>query len=484
MTTVLPTTPVLIGAGQFTHRGSYENCPVPIEMCAIAARAAAKDAGLSQAALADLDFVGVVSFTIDTPGSVAQLPVPRADNPPEALAAALGAQSSRHVDSHTGGNTPQAMVNALCEDIAQGRHSLGLLAGAEFLGSLMKAVKSGRFDLLSGHAIPSHTKPERSGTDRAGASAYAEAHGLGFPVNVYPLFENAYRAHVGRTLDDHIKAVGGLFAPFTEVATANPYAWFPQKRTAAELITVTDSNRMVGYPYPKLLNSIIQVDQSAAVIVASYEKARALGVSEDNMVFLHGCADTVDLWDPLDRVNYHSSPAMDICGRETLAMAGCGIDQIDVFDLYSCFPIAVELACDGLGIAQNDPRGLTLTGGLPYFGGPGNNYSMHAIAEAMNRCRANRGSRALVTANGWYLTKHAMGIYSTSPVQGEWQRRAPSSYQSDIDRLTGRDSANRRFVANTPKGDLATLSNLESCEGVGRNGTVRHQEGRNIFMLD
>lgn len=515
MSDILPNTPVLIGAGQFTHRDGFETCPLPVEMCTIAVRAAFDDAGLKHETAAQADCVATVRFTIDEPSVQKMLPVPRAANPPQALAGTLGADHAHLLETATGGNTPQATVNELCARIARGEHQLVILAGAEFLGSVQAMIKAGRMDLLARHDIPAEATQERFGSDLPGCTALEDSYGLNFPTNTYAMFENAYRAQLGRSLTDHASAMGALFAPFTKVAASNPYAWFQKERSAGELVTVTDANRMVGFPYPKYLNAILQVDQSAALVLASYEKAVLLGVAPEKMVFLHGCADVNEIWNPIDRVNYHSSPAMALAGREALAMAGCKIDGIDAFDLYSCFPIAVELACKELGIDPDGGNGLTMTGGLPYFGGPGNNYSMHAIAESIAYCRANRGKKALITANGWFLTKQSVGIYSTEPVTGAWQRRQPGDYQSQIDQLerpcviqvaedgpatietytvvhgrdgprmgivVGRDGQGRRFLANTPKGDLAIMADLEASEGVGRTGQVRHENGRNIFI--
>ena len=511
-----PDTPVLVGGGQYTYRGAAAGCPAPVELCAIAARAAAADAGLAGGALAQADFLGVVGFTIDAPGSTAGLPVPRTRNPPAALARALGAAPATLTYTHPGGNTPQSLVNHVAAKIAAAEVSFAVLAGAEFLGSLMKLAKAGDFAALQAHAVDDPDTPAMYGNGRAGCSPVEERHGLGIPANVYPMFENALRAHHGRSLEAHAGVMGALMAPFTQVAAANPLAWFPVARSPQELVTVSPSNRMVGFPYPKYLNSIIQVDQSAAVIMMSYARAQALGIDPGKLVFLHGCSDTTELWDPLDRVDYHSSPAIRIGAREALAMAGRGVGEIDFFDLYSCFPVAVELACAEIGLAHDDPRGLTLTGGLPYFGGPGNNYVMHSIVEAMARCRREPGRYGLVTANGWFLTKHAMGVYSTTPVTGPWQRRDPSSYQVEIDSLPhpertetpegratietytviharegyrmgiviGRDSAGRRFVANTPRADIAVLQDLESREGVGRTGKVTTTDGRAVFVPD
>ena len=122
------------------------------------------------------------------------------------------------------------------------------------------------------------------------------------------------------------------------------------------------------------------VNQGAALILASAGKARALGVDPAQWVFVHGCAEANEKLPVSDRVDYASSPAIRVNARKAFAMAGIAVDAVDFIDLYSCFPSAVEAACAALGLACDDPRGLTVTGGLPFFGGPGNNYSMHAIA--------------------------------------------------------------------------------------------------------
>lgn len=508
-------TPVLIGAGQFTFRGDAANSQSPLELLKVAAERAVRDAGLEGTVFAELDAMAVVAFSIDAPGGLSKLPLPRLKNPPASLARVLSATPRWSVYTETGGNSPQQAVNVVCERIAQGHADLALVAGAEFLGSLMKRMKGGLgFD---GWGDDIESAPDRIGDPRPGVTPQEAAHGLGYPVNTYPLFENALRARDGLSLEDHQKQLGAFFAPFTKVAAANPHAWFPIERTAEELVTVTDRNRMVGYPYPKYLNAIMEVDQSAAVLIASVRKARELGVPEDKWVFLHGCADASDLWYPLERQDYHSSPAMRLTGERAFEMASIGVEDLDVIDLYSCFPSAVRIGAQEIGLALDDPRGLTITGGLPYFGGPGNNYALHAIAEMVAKLRARPGAYGLSTANGWFLTKQSVGIYSTRPVEGKWEREPPSVLQSKIDALPhpeivekpegravietytvvhgregvrmgiviGRDSQGRRFVAQTPD-DPALLRDLESREGVGREGTVGpHPDGvRNLFVPD
>jgi acetyl-CoA C-acetyltransferase len=508
-------TPVLIGAGQFTYRGEAGASPSPTRLLKIAADRAATDAGLGAAALAAIDSLAVVGFTVDAPGG-GRL-VPHSGNPPATLARVLGANPSWSVYSHMGGNSPQQMINTVCERIARGETELSLVVGCEFLGSATKRLTKGLGFADWEDADDDLPEPDRIGDPRPGVSPYEARHSLGRPINNYPLFENALRARDGRSIPDHQARLGKLFAPFTEVAAKNPEAWFPIARSAEELITVTDRNRMVGFPYTKYLNAIMEVDQSAGVLVASLKKARELGVPEDKLVYLHGCADASDLWFPLDRQNYHSSPAMRLTGKRALEMAGIGLSDIGHIDLYSCFPVAVEIGAEELGLALDDPRGLTVTGGLPYMGGPGNNYAMHSIAVMMQRLRDNPGDWGLVTANGWFLTKQSTGIYSTTPPTKPFERQDPKIIQQEIDALPhpavieapngaarietytvvhgregyvmgvviGRDEADRRFVAVTPS-DEATLRGLEAVESVGRTGKVGQTEDgqRNLFIPD
>lgn len=509
-------TPVLIGAGQFTYRGEAGQSPSPLSMVKIAAEGAAADAGLAAGALAGLDTVAVLGFTTDATGNQGRFPYPRLHNPPASLARRLGASPRQSLYTNMGGNTPQQLVNALCEKIARGETDFALAVGAEFLGSLTRRLKAGL--LFDDYETEDELgEPQRFGDPRSGTSPQETLHGLAAPINAYPLFENALRARDKRSLADHQRRMGALMAPFTRVAAQNPYAWFPVERSPEELVTVSDRNRMVGYPYPKYLNAIMEVDQSAGVLIASVKKARELGVPQDRWVFLHGCADAADLWHVLDRQDYTSSPAMRMTGQRALDMAGVGLGQLDFIDLYSCFPVAVEIGAELLGLALDDPRGLTVTGGLPYAGGPGNNYVMHSIATMMQRLRERPGAWGLCTGNGWYLTKQSTGVYSTRPVEGGWAREDPSVIQRQIDALPhpqiverpegrasietytvvhnrdgyrlgiviGRDANGHRFVAETPK-DEATLRNLEQVELVGRPGQVgpSPDSPRNRFVPD
>jgi acetyl-CoA C-acetyltransferase len=434
--TLDPRMPVLVGGGQFTQRtaqkGDFANSLDPVGLIVKAAEAAAADATLADKLWRHVDTVSVVRFTADT-GEGGRLPVGQYTNPPRSLAKRLGFKAANEIYTAVGGNTPQWLVNRTADAIWRGEQRVALLAGSEDLATMVGALTKGQ---TLNWGEDDGSKPVEIGEMKPGVNAQERAHGMHFPVNVYPLFEQAIRRQKGLSVAEHQMAIGRLFAPFTEIAAKNPYSWFPTARSAEEIATPAEKNRYVGFPYTKYMNSVIQVDQSAAVVMTNVATAHELGIPESKWVFLHGGAEANDIWHVSERVNYHSSPAIRTIGQKAFAQAGKSVADMHAFDLYSCFPSAVQIGCAELGVAEDDPRGLTVTGGLPYFGGAGNNYVMHSIVTMMERVRAKPGQFGLVTANGWFVTKHAAGIYSTAPKLGAWEREEPARYQAHIDAMT------------------------------------------------
>ena len=506
-------TPVIVGAGQYTQRDvAPEEALPPIGIAAEAARAAIAAAGAKGDLAAALDTIAVTrTFSDSTPRRSHDHG--RATNPPRSLARDIGADPARAVYSEAGGEVPQRYVNEYAELIAGGDAEAVLLAGGEAIATEKAARRAGL-------SLDWQDEAEGELDDRGFGVMFVDprelAHGIGFPVQTYPLFEQAIRGRRGHGLREHLTAMGRLLSPFTAVAAENPYAYFPRRRSAEEIATPSAENPFIGFPYTLLMNARDGVDQGAALVLTSAGKADELGIPEENRVYLHGCADLRDKLLVGERVNYHSSPAIRLAGTEALAMAGIGIDDVRYFDLYSCFPSAVEAAAEALGIAEDDGRGLTLTGGLPYFGGPGNNYTMHAIAEAWRRCRDNPGEYALVNGNGGYLTKHSIGIYSTRTVQDGWRRPDAAPLQQEIDAMEsparehkpagrgtvetytvifGREGAERgivigrleengaRFIANTPP-DPALLTRMAEEEFLECAGTVATGDVVNTFTPD
>ncbi len=454
-----PNTPVMCGVAQFTGREADPRKALsPLDLLARVGAAALADSGGTGIAV---DTLAVIRLFADSSPAF-RAPFGQYTNLPKSLASRLGQSPSKQIYGPVGGNTPQMFVNMFAERIRAGEAHVALIAGCEALGTQARAQKAG---IVLDWSDDPGGEAETLGKETALVSRHELAHGVAMPVNVYPLFENALAAHYGDTPLAHRRRIGDLMARFTQVAAANPYAALPVARTPDELIEPTGANRYIGYPYTKYLNSNMFVDQAAALLLMSTAAADAVGVPHDRRVYLHGSADTHEHILVSNRVDYHSSPAIRIGAAHALAEADVGVADLDHIELYSCFPVAVEIAADMIGLVHDDPRGLTLTGGLPYFGGPGNNYSTHGIAEMVARCRASPGSRGLVFANGGYLTKHSFGVYSSQPAP-DWHRADPATYQADIDALPA-----PRFT-ETPDG-----------EGVVEACTVIHDKGRPAFAI-
>jgi len=507
-----PRTPVIIGVGQCAERiddASYRGLS-PIELAAEASRAAIVDcAGGPDEITSAIDTVATTrQFENSVPGALA--PLGRSTKYPLSVANRIGAQPKRAVLEVSGGQSPQHLVSEFSREIQAGRADVVLLAGAEAISTIRHLAAADSRPNFSDD--PPGEMEDRGFGLKGLISAEQIAHGLVGGPEQYALLENARRAARGETRDKYAESMGTLFAPFTKVAAANPYSAAPQERSATELIRVTDRNRMIADPYPRFLVARDQVNQGAATLLTSVATARRLGVDEARWVFLHGQADLRER-DLFDRAELGASPAATTAVQHALDVAGLRLDDIGFFDFYSCFPIAVSNVTDTLGLSPSDPRGLTLTGGLPFFGGAGNNYAMHAIAEAVARVRSSPGAFALVGANGGVLSKYSVGIYGSTPTNlrpdrsAELQRRidglpAPvhASHPDGWARIEaytvthgrgektgiiiGRlEADDRRFVA-TACGDPGMLELLEcSEEPVGERAFVKALADRNCVTL-
>ncbi|MDL9935700.1 acetyl-CoA acetyltransferase [Gordonia sp. ABSL1-1] len=461
-----PNTPVIVGVGQASERLQDADYAAlgEADLAARAVTVALTDSGADAAALAAvIDTVAAVrSFEISTPMSAA--PLGRSNNMPRSVAKRTGMNPRRAIQAPTGGQTPQTLLTELGGRIADGTSDAAVIFGVEVI-STVRNLQSRPADDRPDFTETVDGDLEDRGFGLKGIVSVGEVrHGLSAVLPQYALLENARRHRLGADRATYARSMGELFAPFTRVAAANPYAAAPTERTADELIAVSESNRVVADPYTRMLVARDQVNQSAAVVVMSVRAAQEAGIDPHRWVFLHGHASLVEQ-PMMQRPDLSVAPAAPAALEHALAVAGIGLDDVTHLDLYSCFPIAVFNICDAFGLRPDDPRGLTATGGLPFFGGPGNNYSTHAIAEIVTRVRRTPGEYGVVVANGGVLSKHAVGVYSTTPTH--WRADHSAEIQ---ERLDARPSIARIDDADgTAVIETYTLTSTKSGR---RNGTV------------
>ena len=431
MSSLDPRTPVIVGAGQVTRRPTGpEDLNERVALMAEAATVAAGDAG-SERALAGVESVRTVDSLAAEP-----------ENSPAAVAAALGLEPRNFMRAAIGGNGPLSLLHGTCAAIGRGELASALLTGAEAFYS-RRVARS--FGVRAPEPVsPAAPAPEVWGDSTSGVHPAELEIGLALPTQVYPLFSNALARAAGHTYETQRQREAQLWSRFSAVSADNPYAW-SQTAFAPEDISEADAdNRMIAFPYTKRCCANIQVDQGAAVIVMSAEAAEAAGVSRDRWVFPLAGAEATDHWFVSEREHLHQSPAVRLCWSALHDLAGAEPDDLRLVDLYSCFPSAVQMAAAAIGLPIDDPaRPLTLTGGLGFAGGPGNNYSMHSLATAVGQLRGTSGL-ALVTGVGWFMTKHALTLLSADPPRDGFRSL---SVQEQVDSM--------------PKRPLSTVSSRE-----------------------
>eukprot|EP01063_Lacrimia_lanifica_P005723 TRINITY_DN13460_c0_g1_i1.p1 TRINITY_DN13460_c0_g1~~TRINITY_DN13460_c0_g1_i1.p1 ORF type:complete len:568 (+),score=146.66 TRINITY_DN13460_c0_g1_i1:1589-3292(+) len=485
------TTPVIVGVARYTHRVTPDlsNALTPLELMVVAAKQACEDAGVWDAAAGkvDVDCIATVPHmhvSLLPPGTELHY-----SNAPKSLAKRLNAGAalaSENLYTHPmGGNGPQELVNAFGQKIADGEINSVLIAGSEALATWRKArglgmtlpgvtsmhdmtgrrtfFKPGEAKELPWGDHPGGT-PKMLYKDKLMFNRMMVMHGFAPAPAVYALFEQEYRrAHGDISRKDYQHQLGTLLAQMSEIAAAHPQdSWVPQEKSADDIATASPSNRMVYYPYTKTMNSYVDVDQASALLVMSVGEARRRGVPEGKWVFVHAHADAHELPDDvLQRASFLKSPALRTIKARLEDQLGAPLASVSHREIYSCFPIAVKLAAQELGIPWGSATELTVTGGMQFHGGPGNNFGTHMIAAMVERLRSHPGEQGLVTNNGGYLTKHSAAVYSTAPAV--WQRRQVAEDKKATKALSS------QLYPSTPK-----LAKKPSGRGVVHLWTAEH----------
>lgn len=473
-----PRTPVIVGVGQLVQREPDLADPrEPVELSVEALRCAVEDSGATVDLLPLADLVYAVpsaSWTYaDQAGRVAEL---------------VGASDAGTVQSSPyGGDGAQLVVNDAAQQVVDGRADVVLLAGAEAGATVAALQQAGRTPTWGRQ--PDDVAPDRViGIDRPANNEAETAVGLGAPIYTYALIESALRGRVGAGRAEHREQLGRLWSRLSEVAAGNPYAWDRTARTPEQVADPAPENRWVSDPYTKLMCANLQVDLATGIVLTSVAAAEAADVPQEKWVFVHAGASATDEWFVSERADLATSPAIAAAGAAVLDHAGVAVEDLDLVDLYSCFPAAVQLGAEALGLAVDDPaRPLSVTGGLTFGGGPGNNYGSHAIATLVPALRAEPRRTGLSTSLGWYATKHAVGLYSATPPRREYahltpafERPAPRPVRTELDGSGVVEALTRPFRRDGTA-EAAILSVLDDA---GERVLLRVEDAETLELLE
>ncbi|MFV3077106.1 hypothetical protein [Niveispirillum fermenti] len=480
--------PVIIGVGQVNDRPGPEEPGLDSAGLMLAALAAAEqDAGV--ALLGRLDWLGVVNQI--------SFPDPAID---AALADRLPARPGHlHLTGDASGHGPVELLNRAANAIGRGEVRIAAITGGEALRTAARRDGGGAM----ANALAAAAE--------AGATPLARRYGLVTPADVYPLYENATRAAWGQTLAEAQAETALIWSGMSKVAAANPNAWLHQPVDPAGILAEGPANRMISFPYTKLMVANSAVNQGAALIVTSLAMARELRVPEHRLIFVGAGAAAHEPADFLRRDGFTASASLNATIDGTLAANGLVMGILDHVELYSCFPCVPKMARRRLGWPVDRPH--SVYGGLTFGGGPIGNCMTHAAAAMVERLRAGAGT-GLIVANGGYAThNHAIALSSRPPAANPF----PQEYdvQADADALRGpapdllemyegpgvlesfvmpygregtprgativaRTPEGARFLAAVPGDDGETLSWLSTPDGPGPVGG----RGRSLALGD
>ncbi len=388
-------TPVIVGVGQVNDRpADPQDGLEPLDLMEAALRRADEDAGGGW--LTRLDMLAIVD----------QISFREQGDLSRPLAARLAA--SPVICEKTpmpSGDSPILLLNEAANRIAEGRIRIAAVAGGEALRTAAQRAAAAH-----GNAVSDHNAT-RMASARMKPN-FRRLYGLTAPVDVYPLYENAGRAAYGQSLDEAQEESAAIWSVFSKVADVNAGAWIHKPATPAQIRTPSVDNRLIAFPYTKLMVANSSVNQGAGFIVTSLAEATRRGVPEARLVYVGLGAAAHEPEDPLGRDRYDHSPSMAVSIRQCLALNGLATGDLDHVELYSCFPCVPKMARRVLGWPVDRPA--TVFGGLTFGGGPIGNYMSHAIVSMVLKLR-EQGRFGLLFANGGFATHNHTIIVGREP---------------------------------------------------------------------
>ncbi len=456
-------TPVIIGVGEVVDRPADPALALePLALMEAAIRAADADAGARTgpgflARIDSLDIINLVSWRYDKVAS--------------RLAERLGITPARSAYGVVGGETPTTKIHEAALRIMNGNSIVAVVTGGEATNAVAKARAAG----INLPWTPPAAKPENPIVPSDHVTALAVKMGVMQPVHIYPLYENAATAAWGLTPAEALAESGTTWARFAAVAAQNPNSWSKTAYGAAEITTPTPDNRMIAYPYTKRMVANPAVNQAAAVLLTSLAVARAAGVPDDRIVYVHGGAAAAENYDYMARDQYRHSVAQDAVLAAVMRLAPAGFDR---HELYSCFPIVPKMARRTLGLAAD--AALTVTGGLSFFGAPLNTYMTHATCAMVRSLRDRPAEAALLYGQGGYVTKHHGLVVGSVPPE-------PSSLMTPVDVQAEAEAMREPVPAMDPDYEgaatLETFTVVYDRDGAPAYGGVagRTADGARVF---
>jgi len=403
MNELSPNTPVIVGIG-FEQETSEDptRCAEPWQLMVRAVRRAAADAG-SEALLAQIE-------TISVPQGMWEY-----RNPGKLIADTLGCPSARSILSDLG-VLQLSLLSDLCRAIAAGEQHVGVITGGEAKFRELRGAITGQ-SVANTEQSEDTPPPDVHHTSSDPWASHLEARaGLSSPVELFAIMESALRYQQGLDVETHRDRIAQLYSRFSEVAAGNPHAWRREPLTAQAIRDPSPRNAMLAFPYTKRHSSQWNVNQAVAILVCSVERATRLPLERDGWIFPLAAAQSKHVVPLAQQRLLHSHLGTVLSGERALALAGVSARDVDAAELYSCFPAAIQSFAADLNVPETCP--WTVTGAMPFAGGPFNSFSLEGVARMVEVLRGGDGSErriGLVSNLSGIFAKQACALFSNLP---------------------------------------------------------------------
>src|SRR6476619_3355128 len=405
--------PIIVGVGEIVDRPKeIARGLEPLALLEEALKRAEADSGSKL--LGDVESLDIVNFLSW-----------RYRDPEIQLSERLGIKPTHAYYGPVGGESPIRYLHEAAQRIARGECSVAAVCGAEAQSTATKAERAG-VELPwtpFAHDVP---EPKRGA---AFQKPMAVKLGVFRPITVYPLYESATSAHWGQTPREALTESGDLWSTYSSVASQNPNAWLKRRFKPEEITTPTPDNRLIAWPYTKLMVANPTVNMGGALLMTSLAKAREAGIAEDRLVYAWGGASAEEPRDYLIRDQFFESHPQNAVLKAIMNLVEGDGKKFDAIELYSCFPCVPKMARRTLGLGPDVQP--TVTGGLTFFGAPLNTYMTHA-AIAMVRSLRKKGKLGLLYGQGGFVTKHHALVVSKTPSREALAQE--TSVQGEADR--------------------------------------------------
>jgi acetyl-CoA C-acetyltransferase len=441
--------PVIVGVGEFSdHPIELTAGLEPIDLMVKALRLAEQDSGGKL--LEDVQSLDIINFLSW-----------RYHDPAALLCARLGIAPAHAYYGPVGGESPVRYIHEAAKRIARGECSVAAICGGEAQSTVTKAERAGV-------SLPWTPFAHDAPVPLRGASfqkPMATTLGVAKPVTVYPIYEAASAAHWGQTPREALAESGHLWSIYSSVASQNPNAWLKRAVPAEEIVTPTPDNRLIAWPYTKLMVANPSVNQSAAILVTSLAKAREAGIAEDKLIHVWGGASAEEPRDYLERDQFHQSHAQNAVLGSVMDMVEGDGTAFDTIELYSCFPTVPKMARRTLKLGPDVQP--TVTGGLTFFGAPLNAYMAHAACAMVRKLRGG-GKLGLLYGQGGFVTKHHGLILSPQAPRAALAQE--TSVQAEADR--NRQPAPPFVTEASGAGKVESFTVIYGRSGAAEHGVV------------